>query len=47
MSGLVDEERGIDFVYFDFSKSFDTESHNIFLKKLWKCGLDEQTVRCA
>lgn len=44
VSGLVDEGRGVDCLYFDFSKLFDTVSHNIFIQKLWKCGLDEQTV---
>jgi len=32
-------------VYRDFSKAFDTVSHNILIGKLRKCGLDEWTVR--
>jgi len=36
----------VDVVYFDFSKAFDTVSHNILLGKLRKCGLDEWSVRC-
>jgi len=35
----------VDVVYLDFSKAFDTVSHNIFLGKLRKCGLDEWSVR--
>jgi len=32
-------------VYLDFSKAFDTVSHNILVMKLRKCGIDEWTVR--
>jgi len=35
----------VDAVYLDFSKAFDTVSHNILLGKLRKCGLDEWSVR--
>ncbi|GAB0177997.1 mitochondrial enolase superfamily member 1 [Grus japonensis] len=41
----IDEGRAVDVVYFDFSKAFDTVSHNILMGKLRKCGLDEWTVR--
>jgi len=35
----------VDVVYRDFSKAFETVSHNILLGKLRKCGLDEWSVR--
>ncbi|GAB0204028.1 mitochondrial enolase superfamily member 1 [Grus japonensis] len=44
MTGWVDEGRAVDVVYLDFSKAFDTVSHNILVSKLRKCGLDEWTV---
>jgi len=41
MTSWVDEGRAVDVVYLNFSKAFDTVSHNILLEKLRKCGLDE------
>ena len=41
----VGEGRAKDVVHFDFSRAFDTVSHNILVDKLRKCGIDEWTVR--
>ncbi|PKU46366.1 rna-directed dna polymerase from mobile element jockey- hypothetical protein [Limosa lapponica baueri] len=41
----LDEGRAADAIYLDFSKAFDTVSHNILIRKLRKCGLDEGAVR--
>ncbi|GAB0206106.1 cAMP-dependent protein kinase inhibitor alpha [Grus japonensis] len=44
MTSWVDEGRAVDIVYLDFSKAFDTVSHNILISKLRKHGMDEWTV---
>jgi len=41
VTGWVDEGRAMDVVYLDFSKAFNTASHNILLGKLRKYGLNE------
>ncbi|KAJ7409653.1 RNA-directed DNA polymerase from mobile element jockey-like protein [Willisornis vidua] len=41
---LVDEGKAVDVVYLDFSKAFDTFSHNILLEKLVAHGLDKRTL---
>ncbi|PKU41714.1 rna-directed dna polymerase from mobile element jockey- hypothetical protein [Limosa lapponica baueri] len=46
ITGWLDEGRAADVIYLDFSKAFDTVSHNILIRKLRKCGLDEGAVRC-
>ncbi|GAB0181272.1 mitochondrial enolase superfamily member 1 [Grus japonensis] len=45
VTGWVDEGRAVDVVCLDFSKTFDTVSHNILIGKLRKCGLDGWAVR--
>jgi len=45
MTVRVDEGRAVDVVCLNFSKVFDTVSHNILLGKLRKRGLDEWSVR--
>ena len=35
----------VDIVYLDFSKAFDKVSHNIFVRKLAKTGLDKITIK--
>ncbi|GAB0190938.1 mitochondrial enolase superfamily member 1 [Grus japonensis] len=45
MTSWVDEGRAMDVVHLDFSKAFDTVSHNILIGKFRKHGSDEWTVR--
>ena len=45
MTGLLNERKAVDVVCLDFSKAFDTVSHNIPIDKLTKYGLHKWTVR--
>jgi len=45
MTYWIDEGRAVDVVYLDFSKAFNTVSHNILRGKLSKCGLDKWSVK--
>jgi len=45
VTGWVDEGRAVDVVCLNFSKAFDTVSHNMLTGKLRKCGLEEWSVR--
>ncbi|GAB0186468.1 cyclin-dependent kinase 19 [Grus japonensis] len=45
LTGLVNEVNAVDAVYCDFSKVFDTVSHNILIDKLTKYRLDKWKVR--
>jgi len=40
-TGWEGEGRAVDVVYLNFSKAFDTVSHDIFIGELRKCGLEE------
>lgn len=45
VTGLLDEGRAFDVVYFNFCKAFHTISHNIILDKKTKYGLGKWIVR--
>lgn len=45
MTVWVYEGKAVNVVYLDFTKDFDTISHNILIGKPRKCVLDEWTVR--
>ena len=44
MPGLVDEMRAVDISCLGFNKAFHAVSHNIFIDKLMKYGLDKWSV---
>ncbi|CAM4578709.1 unnamed protein product [Lepidochelys olivacea] len=45
VTNLVDRWEVVDVVYLDFSKAFDTVSHDLFINKLRKYNLDGATIR--
>uniref|UniRef100_A0A8C3C0J2 Reverse transcriptase domain-containing protein n=1 Tax=Cairina moschata TaxID=8855 RepID=A0A8C3C0J2_CAIMO len=45
ITSWVDEGRAVDVIYLDFSRAFDTVSHDILIAKVRKCRIDEWTVR--
>uniref|UniRef100_A0A8B9DSV2 Reverse transcriptase domain-containing protein n=1 Tax=Anser cygnoides TaxID=8845 RepID=A0A8B9DSV2_ANSCY len=45
ITSWVDGWRAVDVIYLDFSKAFDTVSHDILIAKLRTCGIEEWTVR--
>lgn len=44
-AGLMPDWRIVDFVSFNFSKAFDTVSHNIPIHKLMKYKLDKRGLK--
>lgn len=44
---LVEEGKPVDAIFLDFSKSFDTVCHNIFLDKLSNSEMSKYTVKCV
>ncbi|CAM4583475.1 unnamed protein product [Lepidochelys kempii] len=45
ITGSVDEGKAVDMLFLDFSKAFDTVSHNILVSNLKKYALDGWTIR--
>lgn len=45
MTGLVDEGGAVNVIHLDFSKTFNTASHNILKYKLLNNGPDKGIVR--
>ena len=47
ITSWVDGQRAVDVIHLDFSKAFDTFSHDILIMKLIKCGVYDWMVRWA
>uniref|UniRef100_A0A8B9BJI6 Reverse transcriptase domain-containing protein n=1 Tax=Anser brachyrhynchus TaxID=132585 RepID=A0A8B9BJI6_9AVES len=45
ITNWVDMGREVDVIYLDFSKAFNTVSHDILIAKLRKCGIEEWAVK--
>ena len=44
-NGAVDEGYGLDVIYLDYRKAFDTVPHGRLLQKLNACGLNDKVLK--